>query len=1008
MRWSWQLLALYVAVFIAAPAAFSGLQSQPQASLANISAGEIKALQQRLADGGCYRGAIDGQPSQQLQDAMKTCPSQQAVLRIETGMHVAQIWQIGVDRACRIAATGSIDKTVRVWSLPDGRLLRTLRVPIGPGDGGKIYVTAVSPDGRWIAAGGSDPRGNKPHENFVYVFDAASGVLVSRVGPFDDDLMYLVFSPDGRWLSATSAAGVGLRVIDTQTWRIAVADKDYAGDSEGAAFAADGRLYTLAYGGKLTRYGPGPDFRKEQEVATKGGKLPFTVAIDPRGQLVAVGFWDTQAVDVYDAATLSFRFSADTKGVNGNLFSVVWSSDGARLIAGGMYKVHQGTWKHPLVAFDRDGKRLGDPLALSDNTIVNLQPCGHAIAVAAYDPAFGLVGDNGQVIQWKTSVAPDMRGKLGEAFTITPNARRVRFGLGVRADDSVVFDLGQATVASTPDPMPGFRVPLIEGLPVSNWEENYEPTFAGKRIQLQQYEEAHSLAIRADRTGFVLGADWSLRAFDAQGRQLWEQPGPGAALGVNISDDGRIVVAAYSDGTIRWVRWSDGKELLALFVNRKTKTWVAWTSTGYYMASPGGEDLIGWHLNRGWDQAADFFPASRFRNRFNRPDIVQLVLTTLDEGEATKVANEAAHRNADTRPLIEHLPPIVRVVAPADDTHVQDDALTLDYVLRSPSGQPIEQVDLLINGRPVKSFGLPIKPLAPNAESTGSIAVALTQHISEIGLIAWSGDLASQAVQVKVTWDGAPEVTRKLYALVVGVSNYADPAMVALPYAAKDADDFARALQAQKKGGYYADVQAHVLTDQEVTRVSVIEGLEWLKKMATNPNDVSVLFIAGHGMTDEKQTYWFYTSDANGSNVRINGVSQEEIRKVLESLQGKVLWFLDTCHAGTAAKLSPVDVSVLSNTVSASENGGIVVFASSTGRQASVESGDLGNGAFTKAVVEGIELGKADLLGNGFITTSSLDTYVVYRVGQFTNNQQTPVMGRPPEEPDFAIAEVRK
>lgn len=156
-----------------------------------------------------------------------------------------------------------------------------------------------------------------------------------------------------------------------------------------------------------------------------------------------------------------------------------------------------------------------------------------------------------------------------------------------------------------------------------------------------------------------------------------------------------------------------------------------------------------------------------------------------------------------------------------------------------------------------------------------------------------------------------------------------------------------------------------------------------------------------------RHAYWFYTSDSDDNNVEINGVSQDEVRKSLEGLPGKVLWFLDTCHAGAAATRSPVDINVLVNTVSASENGGIVVFASSTGRQPSMESSALGNGAFTKAVVEGIELGNASL-GNGFVTTSTLDSYVTERVEQFTDNQQTPVMERPPEEPDFTIAEVRK
>ena len=84
----------------------------------------------------------------------------------------------------------------------------------------------------------------------------------------------------------------------------------------------------------------------------------------------------------------------------------------------------------------------------------------------------------------------------------------------------------------------------------------------------------------------------------------------------------------------------------------------------------------------------------------------------------------------------------------------------------------------------------------------------------------------------------------------------------------------------------------------------------------------------------------------------------------------------------------------------------VLTKASSTGRQVSLERGDLGNGAFTKAVVEGIDLGKAAI--DGSITTSTLDYYVGRRVRQFTDNQQTPVMVRPPEEPDFTIATVAK
>ena len=142
--------------------------------------------------------------------------------------------------------------------------------------------------------------------------------------------------------------------------------------------------------------------------------------------------------------------------------------------------------------------------------------------------------------------------------------------------------------------------------------------------------------------------------------------------------------------------------------------------------------------------------------------------------------------------------------------------------------------------------------------------------------------------------------------------------------------------------------------------------------------------------------------------MRVKGVAQEEVRRSLQGLTGKVLWFLDTCHAGSAAKRPPVDMNVLVNTVTSAENGGIVVFASSTGREVSIERGSWGNGAFTKAIVEGIAEGQADLQRDGIITTSLLDFFVTRRVKKLTEEGQHPVMGRPPDQPDFTIAEVRK
>jgi hypothetical protein len=958
-------------------------------------------------------------------------PDPTPILRIETGMHTAGILRIGADAQCRLLATVSEDKTTRLWSMPDGKLLRIQRLAIGPGPAGVVGAVAVSPDGRWVAAGGLDAAYPVKHTFGVYLFDAATGTSVRRLGAFPDGITYIAFSPDGRRIAVALTGGKGIRMLDVASGHELMADPDFGGKPGlGIVFAPDGSLFTVGWDGRLRRYGP--DLKRSARVETAGGKQPNSVAIDPAGQRLAVGFYDTKAVEIYDATALRRIGAADTVDVDDGPFAnVAWSRDGTRIFAGGTASDRSGRFR--IRSWTRDGLRAGSGVAVAGNTIMSLTSCGDAIAFGAGDPAFGLLRPDGTVATLGRGRTADMRDKLGEDFAVSPDGKLVRFGLGYGADEPVTFDLTNSVLAAAVT-TPGLAGPKIDGLPITEWDASTAPRLAAQPIPLVPPEISRSLAVRPDNTGFLLGTELRLRAFEANGTLRWTEFI--SSWGVNLARGGELAVAAHGDGTVRWYRWSDGKELLALFVDTTTKAWVAWTPSGYYSASPGGEELIGWHVNRGWDQPADFFPAARFRDTYARPDIVERVLDTMDEAEAVRLANAARPGNAETAApaIARQLPPVVTILAPASGSSVSGERTRLDYIVRSPSGLPVDSVEALVDGRPaaaqrgfdrVSDAPDPLKRCLAETKGMGrlegglqgcrgTIDVQLPPGTSEVGLFARSGALAGDVVKIRLSRAGAgtadERLKPKLYALVVGISAYGN-ADYNLNYAAKDARDFAAALLNQK-GGLYGEVTLRTLADGAASANAIRDGLDWLTKQVTN-RDVGLVYLAGHGKLDERERFYFLAADSDTARLRATAVPREDIQDALNALAGKALLFLDACHAGAVAgtsKRGSIDINSVVNEFTRSERG-VVVFSASTGRQTSQESKAWGNGAFTKAVIEGLGLpgkkAEADFRGDGKITTSALDLYVSERVKALTGGTQSPVMIRPSTVPDFPIAVSR-
>ncbi len=231
----------------------------------------------------------------------------------------------------------------------------------------------------------------------------------------------------------------------------------------------------------------------------------------------------------------------------------------------------------------------------------------------------------------------------GEAFSVSADGAVIDFGYEIFGKSPLRFDLS-ALKLSDQQPADGrTRPPKQDGLPIENWINSDHPKLGGQPIKLEALERSISLAVHPDGRRFVLGANWSLRALDAAGKPLWTSAAPDAVWAVNITGDGQLVVAAYGDGTIRWHRMDDGRELLALYVLNDKTNWVAWTPEGFYDATPGAFGVLKWHVNRGVETAADALPVSAIP-KLKRPDALPLVLHELETARALGIADLIAAR----------------------------------------------------------------------------------------------------------------------------------------------------------------------------------------------------------------------------------------------------------------------------------------------------------------------------------------------------------------------------
>ena len=975
------------------------------------------------------------------------------VVTIETGVHSAIVRRLAVAEDRARIVTASDDKTARIWDIDSGRLLTVLRPHIGPGEIGRLYGAAIHPVEDLVAVGGTTGSDGSGHR--ILLYSLSQGMLRNVIDARGGDIKQLAWSADGSVLLAIYAGDNALRAFDRRGTMIY--HQPFSAPSLGLTVSRDGMVAASSLDGHIILVDV-KDGRvlPVRTIRTSSGE-PVGLAFAPGSKKLVVGYLKpNQPPEVLDLATGRTLFKlALPKLEAGMLTTVAWSKDGREIAATG--SGYTARRKFPIFFHDGETGRLTAQQDVARDTVFDIAPIRDGgFVYASADGTWGRVTRDRLELAVESAV-PQLKGP--ENLYVSPDGSRVAW-MNFWGQDPASFDFSRRLVAV--DAAGANRDGMFNAksrrtrFESSEWQDTRTPKINGKSIALGKAEISRALAYFVDGGQAILGTSHRLLRIDEDGKTVWSVHNAGEVWSVNVTRDGRMAITGMSDGTIRWWRASDGSPLLTLLAARDGR-WVAWTPEGYFDASAGADRLVGWALNRPDGQVADYFSLNRFRERFNRPDLIDQVLqkatplAALDAvravsratgapntapalsppgGGAVAGQGAAAHASMNLSSLL--FPP---VLGPVDIAALKPAPGDLVIPVAVKADGDVE-LEVRVDGRPVSASAEPLPVVGGERTTTATLAApepgALVQVIAKnangvsepLGFVVERIE-ASQAGPILRPVPSVPEPSVKLgdsapsrpapqqprppslsqprlFVLAIGISEYQRPEY-RLGLAAKDARDFAEAMR-QQRGKLYREVQTRALVNREATRLAINANLKWLSDMV-GPGDIGMLFLAGHGMNATGGQYYFLPYEGAHDRLPDTGLPEAAIRNTLGRMRGKALFFVDTCFGGNVVgnlQTASRELSRLANDLAAAENG-VVVFASSSGRQVSEENDAWGNGAFTKAVLEGIS-GGADLTRTGRITFKGLDFYISEEVRKLTDGRQTPVTISPLGIPDFAIA----
>lgn len=512
----------------------------------------------------------------------------------------------------------------------------------------------------------------------------------------------------------------------------------------------------------------------------------------------------------------------------------------------------------------------------------------------------------------------------------------------------------------------------------SGWDGTVRRWDVGTGLMIEKIVHGNSpvhavITDTQEKVIYSAGADRVIRIWETgTGKSLGTLSGHNSeVVELQLSADGKMLISHSLDGLSKFWNLETGKEFFE-HIHLGEFDWLVKNREGYFSATDGARKFI--HFVEG----TRTYAVDQFFQEFYRPDLLPKIFQVRNSDDSRGIYGKL--RNA---------PPPELKIALVPTGGKKAELLVRMY----NTGAGVGQLRIMHNG---KAIGFPDEEVgypAPGKHSTFQLMVTPVAGLNTFTAIASNKDHVESDPRTVEFFNESEEKNSTCYIVAVGIDKYQN-SKLNLNYAKSDAVSLIKVIS-ESSDLLFREIVIDTVFDRDATRLNILRKLEDVGAKA-RPEDVFILYYAGHGSIVDNRFYFIPTEnsrlfDASGLRRQaIDAVTMQEKLKNIKAL--KQLIILDACQSGGSVELLATRGSGEEKAIAQlSRSAGIHVLASAGSEQFATEFAELGHGLFTYVLLKGLA-GDADgAPQDGKVTIYELKSYIDDQVPEMTRK----LKGRP-------------